>query len=85
MPQYEIEQYEIHVQKYRVEARDEARAIKRLYDGEAEVVDNGLEYVEVADDRGMPIESCPDLADALRLLGEDAEEIIPSIRCISEV
>jgi hypothetical protein len=34
MPTYEIEQYELHVQKYRVEADDEADAIAKLFQGE---------------------------------------------------
>lgn len=33
MPTYEIEQYEIHVREYTVEADNEAEAIARLFDG----------------------------------------------------
>ena len=33
MPTYEIEQYELHTMKYRVEASNEAEAIKKLFDG----------------------------------------------------
>ncbi len=35
MPQYEIEQYELHAMKYRVKAASEAEAIRLLFDGEA--------------------------------------------------
>ncbi|MDZ4821420.1 MAG: hypothetical protein SGJ20_20855, partial [Planctomycetota bacterium] len=52
MPTYKIEQYEINSLLYRVEAETEALAIKKLLDGCAEPVDNGLEYTEVADDLG---------------------------------
>ena len=31
MPTFEIEQYEVHAQKYRVEADSEAEAIKMLF------------------------------------------------------
>ena len=43
MPIYEIEQYEIHTMKYRVEASSEAVGIKMLFDGEADAVEHGLE------------------------------------------
>ena len=56
MPTFEIEQYELHTQTYRVEASTEAEAIKRLFDGDGEAVDNGLDYIEVAEDFGLPVE-----------------------------
>ena len=70
MPKFEIEQYEIHTQRYRVEADSEAEAVKRLFDGEAIAVDDGLEYIEVAEDVGLPVEEYRELADELRKLGE---------------
>ncbi len=87
MPVYEIEQLEVHVQKYRVEADTEAEAIVKLFDGEAEPVDNGLELVEVCDDRGLPVEDHPELAEELRKAGVMSEDqtVIPSIRSIEEV
>jgi hypothetical protein len=86
MPNYEIEQYELHIQKYRVEAPSEAAAIAKLFSGEAEAVDNGLEYIEVADDFGLPADEHRELADALRDLGVPVgEAVIPSIRSIEEV
>lgn len=86
MPVYEIEQYEIHSMTYRVEADDPADAIVRLLDGEAEAIDNTLDFVEVADERGMLVEDHPELADKLRTLGVPVDDrIIPSIRTISEV
>jgi hypothetical protein len=85
MPTYEIEQYELHVQKYRVEATTEAEAIAKLLDGEAEAVDNSLEYVEVAEDYGLPADDDRDLAEALRDRGISIGEVIHSIRGIVEV
>ena len=86
MPVFEIEQYEVHAQKYRVEARSEAQAIKKVFDGEADAVDNGLDFLEVYEDLGLPVDEFPDLADALRSLGVAVGDcLIPSIRSIEEV
>lgn len=83
MPTFEIEQYELHTMKYRVEAHSEAEAIKKLLDGEADPVDNSLEYIEVADDFGMPVDENRELADELHELGVPVgEHVIPSIRSI---
>ncbi len=86
MPIYEIEQFEMHTQKYRVEADSEAQAIKRLFAGEADVVDGSLEFIQVVDDCGLPVDEYRDLADALDALGESVDDdVIPSIRCIVQV
>jgi hypothetical protein len=85
MPKWEIEQYELHVQTYRVEAATEAEAIKRLFDGEAEAVDGGLVFIEVANDFGLPRDEYQDLADELEKL--DAwvdDDVIPSVRSIQK-
>lgn len=86
MPMYEISQYELHIQKYQIEAADEAEAIVKLLDGEADPVDNGQEYIEVADDFGMPVDENRELAEQLHKLGVPVgEHVIPSIRSIEEV
>jgi len=86
MPKYEIEQYEIYVSKYRVEADSEAHAIQKLFDGENEPVDDSLEYVETAEDIGLPVDENRELADELRALGVSVRrDVIPSIRSIEEV
>lgn len=83
MPVYEIEQYELHTLKYRIDADDPAEAIVKLLDGEAEPVDDSQEYVEVADERGMLVAEHPELAAKLRTLGVPVDDrIIPSIRSI---
>ena len=83
MPTFVIEQYEIHTMKYRVEANSEAEAIKMLFDGEADPVDDGLEFIEVAEDCGLPAEEHRELADQLHSLGVSVgEHVIPSIRSI---
>ncbi len=86
MPTYEIEQYELHTTKYRVEAEDEAHAIAKLLNGEADPMDNSLEYIEVADDYGIPVDEHRKLADQLRERGITVgDDIIPSVRSIEEV
>ena len=86
MPIYEIEQYELHATKYRVEADSKAQAIARLFGGEADFIDNSLDYIEVADDYGMPADQNQELADQLRSLGVSIDDdIIPSVRSIEEV
>ena len=86
MPTFEIEQYELHAQTYRIDAATEAEAIKRLLDGEADAVDNGLDYIEIADDFGLPVDEHRELTEGLKALDIPVgEHIIPSIRSIQQV
>ena len=86
MPTYELEQYELHVTKYRVEATDKGEAVAKLFAGGADPMDNSTEYIEVADDYGMPADQNRDLAEKLRKRGiAVGEDIIPSLRSIEEV
>ena len=85
MPKFEIEQFELHVQTYAVEATSEAEAIEKLLDGEAVPIDEALDFVEVADERGLLVAENPKLASALRVLGVEVERVIPSIRSIKQV
>lgn len=85
MPQFEIEQYELHIMKYQIEAKDEAEAIARVLDGETEPVDNSLEFVEVAQDIGLSAEEHGELAKELRKRGVPVDEAIPSIRSVVNV
>jgi hypothetical protein len=86
MPHFEIEQYELHVQTFRVEASTEAEAIRKLYGGEADAVEDRLEFIEVADDFGLPVDEYRDLADALRALGVAVDDdVISSIRSVQQV
>ena len=86
MPTYEIEQYEVHAQTYRVKANSEAEAIKMLFDGQADPVDNGLDYIDICEDLGLPIEEHGELVDQLHSLGVSVgEHVIPSIRGIERI
>ena len=83
MPTSEIEQYEIHVQSFEVEANSEAEAIAKLFDGAAQAMDNSLAFVEVCEDRGLPAAEYRELADQLRSLDVLVnDDVIPSIRSI---
>ena len=62
MPLFEIEQYELHSTTYRVRADDEAEAIAKVLKGNATMVSNSQELIEVCDDRGLPVEQHQDLA-----------------------
>lgn len=86
MPTYQIEQFEIHVMKYRIEATSEVEAVLKLLDGEAEPVGQSQDFIEVASDYGMPADDFPDLAKVLKRRGMNVDEdIIPSIRSIQAV
>ena len=82
MPLYEIEQYELHGQKYRVEADTEAEAIAKLLNGEADPSDDSLEFIEVGDEFGMTIDDNLELAESLKSLGVFCTKVIPSVRSI---
>ncbi len=85
MPTFEIEQYELHAMTYRVRAASEAEAIAKVLNGTALLMDNSLEYIEVADDFGLPADDYPELVEALRELGISVDDVIPSIRSVEEV
>ncbi len=85
MPTYEIEQFELHAMKYRVEAASQAEAIAMLFAGEAEPVEQSQDMIEVANDYGLPADEHRELAEALRNLGVSVDAVIPSIRHIEEV
>jgi type III secretion system FlhB-like substrate exporter len=82
---FEIEQYLLHTERYRVQANSEADAIARVYQGEADPIDNSLDFIEVADKYGMPANQNRTLVDQLHKLGIATDTIIPSIRTIEKV
>jgi len=54
--------------------------------GKNEPVDDSLEYVEVAEDIGLPVDEYRELAEELRALGVSVgHDVIPSIRSIEEI
>jgi hypothetical protein len=85
MPVFEIEQYLLHTERYRVQANSETEAIARVFQGEADPIDNSLDFIEVADKYGMPANQNRTLVDQLHKLGIVTDAIIPSIRAIEKV
>ncbi len=85
MPTFEIEQYELHTMKYRVRANSQAEAIAKLLNGELEPVEGSLEFIEVAENLGLPANHYSNLAVTLKKLGVAVKHVIPSIRGIERV
>ena len=82
---YEVEQYELHAQRWRVEGTDEADAIAKVLMGEGDP--HSLVFVEVVDQLGMSVLENLDLADDLleRRVITDTDNIIPSIRNVQKI
>ena len=87
MPTYEVERYELYVQRHRIEADSEADAIVRVYRGEAEPIEGSLQFVEVGNDHGMSVGDAMALGQVLWETGwiDTADLVIPSIRSIRQV
>jgi len=86
MATYAIEQFELYVQGYLVEADSEADAIARFFCGEGKQELTSIEYAGISNDRGLSLAERPDLASDLMDLGviKGDETIIPSIRSVRE-
>ena len=82
---YEVEQYELHVQRWRVEGTDEADAIAKALMCEGDPI--SLVFVEVVDQLGMSLLEDPNLADELWERGviDTTDTIVPSIRSVQEI
>jgi hypothetical protein len=85
MPIFRIEQYELCMTRYEVEASSEAEAIAKLFNGDVGSGDDCHVYLETAEDFGLPVDEHQQLADDLRKLGVPIKEIIPSIRRIERI
>jgi hypothetical protein len=81
---YEVETYELHAQKHRVEAASEAEAIDKVWSGDSELVGDTV-YIESPEDYGLPADEYPDVVTDLFDLGENVDDIIPGIRSIQQV
>lgn len=90
MPEYEVEQYELWTQTYRVTAEDAVTAVLQVLRGEATPLNDSLEFIEPEDSRGLPIDELGDYvaaafarADCQQWLTDG--EIVDSIRRVVEV
>ena len=88
---FEVEQYELHVMTYNVEADNPAEAVVRLLQGHGEPLSDTLEFIEPCHNLGMTADSVPDIAARLRQAGialggaDDLIPVIPSIREVYQV
>lgn len=88
MPRFCVEQYELHVTKYIVEAASAMEAVEQVYAGNVDPPEDGSKYLEVADGYGMPVAEHRELAAAMRatpaqyLVGRD---VIHGLRNVCEV
>ena len=85
---YEVDQYELHFQTYRVEAESEAEAIAKVLNGDSEILDNRLEYVAPSINNGIWVDQNQELVDSIRLHDPSifiGKTVIPSIRDVREV
>lgn len=87
MPKFVVERYELYAQKVEIEAAGEAQAIAAVLNGEGTDIDNGLDYIESADEFGMPTEELSEELEAeLRALGVDlGGDFVHAIRSVDEV
>jgi len=88
MPEFIVEQYELHVQKYRVTAMDRVEAVRAVLDGAGTAIDNSGEYIQPAEFYGRPAFS-EDERQRLRLAGvpisgHENKEFVPTIRSVEE-
>lgn len=80
---YLVEQYELHVSTYSAITANAAEAIAKVLDGEAEMVEDSTEYVEICDAFGLPVEGNEELAEQLTEMSVHVDEhMIPSIRSV---
>lgn len=82
MPRFKVEQYELHVASYEVEAKDRADAVYKVRHG---AVDAPLdvEFIETADRYGLVSWQHPELATTLAArMGVAVGKRIPSVRSV---
>jgi hypothetical protein len=86
MPKFVVERYELYAQKVEIEAESEAHAIAAVLNGEGTDIDNGLDYIESAEEFGMPTEELSEELEAeLRALGVDlGGDYVHALRSVTE-
>ncbi len=81
---YCVEQYELHVTTYEIDAQGAAHAIRRVLDGAASIVEPSPELCGIPSDLGMTIEENCELHKQLQALGVPLTGTrINSIRSVS--
>lgn len=87
---FAVEQYELHASTYHVRARTAGEAVSKVFEGDGDLVDNSLEFIEIAEQYGLPIDVCPELVkeleacEAEHLVGSDAISGLRSVTALDE-
>lgn len=76
MPTFEVEVYELHTNKWEVEAADEAAAIIAVSQGQGRVMDDSQEFVESAARYGMELITAPAIKLAEELISRGADRLV---------
>jgi len=80
---YHVGQYELHISTYEVEATSVAHAIKRLFDGDGNLIEPSPEFSNVVEDLGINAAENAELVRELRELGVEIEgPVVPSIASV---
>lgn len=81
MPRYRVEQYIVDVDVYEVAADDRVSAIKKILEGDGELLHTNYSYAD--DSRGMPIKKFS--AEEIERLDYDENNLVPSIRDVIRI
>jgi hypothetical protein len=85
MRKFVVEAFELHAQKYRVEAETPAEAILHFYRGDGEEI-GPSELIEMSMDHGLLVDADRDLVDCLTAFGEKVDfDVVAGIRDVTEV
>ena len=79
MAKFRVQQYEVHIATYEIEAKNAADAIGKIYDGQGELIET--EYVETDETRGMPVGNLSS-KEAREL---DAHDFVSTIASVTEL
>jgi len=83
---YKIEQMKFYLETYHVKAKSEAEAVIMIFDLEVAPIKYAPQLGDICDDRGLPADDYPELAEALREAGIMTDHtVIPSIVSIERI
>lgn len=80
---YHVGQYELHVSTYEVEGTSVARAIKRVLDGDGNLIEPSPVFSNIVEELGINVGENLQLVRELRELGVAVEgDVVPSIASV---
>jgi hypothetical protein len=83
MARFKIEQYEIHITEYEIEAEDAAEAIQKLNNGDGDITNINSNSYGIPDGYGMSVGKLS--KKEAEKLGLSFGEIVPGIRSVREL